>query len=430
MNRSVTTLLAILLVAPVAIYAGGFQLNEHGARAMAQGGAFAARASDPSAIFFNPAGLSWLSKTQVTAGATIIMPSFKFRGPTNYNMNEEVKMESQVFTPINVYATHTFDEGSLKGLGIGFGVYNPYGLGTKWDDNWIGRAITQETLLETFYLSPTISYAYRDLVSVGVGLNYVISNVKLRQAITVFEPPMNLKLTGDGSGMGFNAGILIRPHEMVSLGFTYRSEAKIEYDGDADFGVTIPSQKALFPGGAVKTSVKMPATYFAGIAFMPMENLEIEFDYQGIQWSSYDKLEIDFVNDATTDPTKVIKQADVVSPKNYKDSYILRAGLEYNCPMSGMKIRAGYLYDHTPVPDEHLEPLLPDADRNGFNFGLGYKILPNLTVDVSYLFLQWKQRTTTKTTNDPAMPDDKRVSFDGTYNGNAHLIGMNFSYSF
>ena len=53
---------------------GGFQLNEHGARAMAQAGAFAARANDPSAIFFNPAGLSYLRGAHVMAGVTLIAP--------------------------------------------------------------------------------------------------------------------------------------------------------------------------------------------------------------------------------------------------------------------------------------------------------------------------------------------------------------------
>ncbi len=36
------------------VIAGGFQLNEHGAKAMAMGGAFAGLANDLSAFYFNP----------------------------------------------------------------------------------------------------------------------------------------------------------------------------------------------------------------------------------------------------------------------------------------------------------------------------------------------------------------------------------------
>lgn len=410
------------------LFGSGFQLNEHGARAMAQGGAFAARAGDPSTIFFNPAGVSWLRGTQILGGATLIRPRFKFRGPTEFNTNQESEMIDQFYYQPNFYMTHSWDEGVLKGLGVGIGLNSPYGFETKWDDNWIGKAITQETNLKTYFITPTVSYAFNDLVSVGVGVNYVRGSVTLRQSVTLFDPPMNLNLEGDGDGIGWNAGVLVKPIERISLGFSYRSSVKVDFAGTANFNASTESMRTLFPGGDVKTSVKLPATYFAGIAFQPIENFEVEFDYQGISWSSYDKLDIDFVNDVNTDPEKVIKQADVSSQKNYQDTYILRAGAEYNFPNIGLKARLGYLFDKNPVPDEHLEPFLPDANRNGFNIGLGYKILSNLSVDVSYLYLSFKQRTTDKTDIDTI--NDTGVAFNGTYNGNASLIGIDFLYNF
>lgn len=41
--------------------AGGFQINEHGAKAMGLGGAFTAIANDASAIYWNSAGMTQLS---------------------------------------------------------------------------------------------------------------------------------------------------------------------------------------------------------------------------------------------------------------------------------------------------------------------------------------------------------------------------------
>ena len=52
-------LVAVSLIFTNQVYTGGFQINEHGAKAMGMGGAFTAQASDPSAIFFNPAGLGF-----------------------------------------------------------------------------------------------------------------------------------------------------------------------------------------------------------------------------------------------------------------------------------------------------------------------------------------------------------------------------------
>jgi long-chain fatty acid transport protein len=155
-----------------------------------------------------------------------------------------------------------------------------------------------------------------------------------------------------------------------------------------------------------------------------MKDLELEFDYQGIQWSSYDKLAIDFAKDAASDPTGTIKQADASSPKNYKDAYILRLGGEYTLADYGLKLRAGYFYDHNPVPDEHLEPLLPDADRHGLNIGVGIELTPSITLDLAYLDLVFLNRTTTST----SQPDG--VYLDGAYTGNGQLFGADITFRF
>jgi len=404
------------------LVAGGFQLNEHGARAMAQAGAFVARAYDPSAIYFNPAGLSHLRGFQLMAGTTMIAPSYTFYGPTNYNSNTQWDMNNNIFFPSNLYLSNTWNDGVLGGLAVGVGVTTPYGLGTEWKDDWVGRGITQEIDLKTFYVMPTVSYAINDMISIGAGANIVISSVLLRKAVTNFNPSMNLHLEGDGDmAFSWNAGVLIKPVEDISLGFTYRAQTNIDFKGTANFSPPA-SLAALFPGGDVTTGIKLPTTYYAGVAWMPTDDLELELDYQGINWSSYDKLEINFVTDAINTPG--VAQADVSSPKNYKDTFIIRFGGEYKLPVMGLKLRAGYFYDRNPVPDEHLEPLLPDADRHGVNIGFGLDLLPDLTLDFAYLDLLFKDRKTDKT----SQPDG--VYLDGLYTGNGQLFGVNLTYQF
>jgi long-chain fatty acid transport protein len=51
-------------------FAGGFQINEHSARAMGMAGAFTGLANDASAVYFNPAGITQLSGTNFLAGVT------------------------------------------------------------------------------------------------------------------------------------------------------------------------------------------------------------------------------------------------------------------------------------------------------------------------------------------------------------------------
>ncbi len=385
---------------------GGFQLNEHGARAMAQGGAWAARAYDGSAIFFNPAGLASQRGMHVYLGTTLIAPSATFYGPTPGTTKNE--MVSQVFTPINVYGTYELSEGLVVGLGI----YNPYGLGSEWEAGWSGSLITEKVDLMTFYISPTVAYQVTDEISVGVGVNIVYGSAKLSRQVDVVGVRSQLGIEANGIGYGFNVGAMIKPMSDLSIGLTYRAPVKVKPSGTATFDpssiVVNGSTVRNLPAGDVETELELPATAFVGVAYKLMDNLEIEADYQYIGWSSYKELAFTFKADGSTS----------VSPKNYEDTYILRAGAEYT--MGDLQIRAGYLFDNNPVPDKYVEPLLPDADRNGFNIGIGYKLSEALTLDVSYLYLKFDKREAIGT----------EVAFDGIYTSSANLFGVNFGYSF
>ena len=100
--------------------------------------------------------------------------------------------------------------------------------------------------------------------------------------------------------------------------------------------------------------------------------------------------------------------------------YILRIGGEYS--MAPWHFRAGYLFDHTPVSDQYAEPMLPDANRNGLNLGLGYDVSDHWDVSVAYFFLKFNDRTVTTT-----VPE---ISFDGTYHTYANLFGANIEFKF
>src|SRR5512143_3819169 len=64
--------LLVLLFAAASANAAGFRLPEAGAKAMGMGFAFTAQADDPSAIYFNPAGLTQLDGQNVMVGGTYI----------------------------------------------------------------------------------------------------------------------------------------------------------------------------------------------------------------------------------------------------------------------------------------------------------------------------------------------------------------------
>lgn len=401
----IRTILSYLLAGTAGLYAGGFQLNEQGARSMAQAGAFAARAYDGSAVYFNPAGLALQKQNSLYLGTTFISPEIDFYGPSNLGLNTKTSMKNQIFTPINVYVKY----GLTEDLHVGFGVNNAFGLGTEWDPNWDGRRISIKADLQTFYFTPTVAYAVNDQISIGAGLNIITGGVKLKQevgGVPVGGAPPIVDMELSGNNIGFNFGVLYKFSEMASFGATYRSGTEIEGTGTATF---TPNYAALaLPQGDVTGNLALPATAMIGIAMKPMENLEVEADYQFIGWSSYKELKIAFKADNSTS----------VQPKNYEDTYIFRLGGEY--AMGELKLRAGYLFDNSPVQPKYVDPILPDADRHGWNVGFGYQITETMSVDAAYMFLKVKQSTVTNTES----------AFDGTYNSIANLFALNFGYTF
>ncbi len=73
-------LLAVLLPLSAGRYAGDFMMIGAGVRALGMGGAFAALANDGSAIYWNPAGLSMLRESEVSA-----MHAFLYKGLASYD---------------------------------------------------------------------------------------------------------------------------------------------------------------------------------------------------------------------------------------------------------------------------------------------------------------------------------------------------------
>lgn len=396
-------------------FAGGFQINEHGSRAMAMGGAFTAIVNDPSSLYFNVAGMTRLSGWNVNVGTTIIAPSASFRGPSP--SITETKMEKQIFPPSHAYITY----GVNDRLVVGFGLNNPFGLGTTWDENWFGRFTTIEADLKTFSLSPAVAYQLFDNLSVGVGLQYNIAHVTLDRKLgfSPFEGEGRILLEGsDNSGVGFTGGLMWQATNKLSLGLSYRSEVSYEFSGTATTTGVPTALAGRVPEGDIKATFVSPQQVVLGFGYQAMENLLFSFDYQWVGWSSYDSLKVDFDNSAYT---------DLASPRLYEDTYILRLGAEYVLnPM--WDLRAGILFDNNPVPDELVDPSLPDSDRLGFSAGFGYKINNTMTLDVSYLYLRFAERTITN--SDVSYSPSGDTPFNGTYNSSANLFSVSFNYKF
>jgi long-chain fatty acid transport protein len=425
--RTLFTLALLTLVVSL-VFAGGYQINEHGTKAMGMGGAFAAQASDPSAIFFNPAGLTQLKGINVMVGATLIMPTASFTGPTGITgiSPTTTDMVKQTFYPPNAYVTYSHGDWAF---GIGF--FAPYGLGTEWPASWggtpvaLGQYEAYITDLKAFYINPTVAYQVNEQLSIGVGVSYVFGSVTLKQKINLPTlppgtlPDWNSSLEGTGNAISFNVGIQFKPTKALTIGASYRSLAEIEFSGDIEF-TDIPNFNvppgiplaALFPDQGGKAKIPMPSNLFAGVAYDFSEAFTLEADFQFVGWSAYKELKI------TLDGAGVAGETELTEPGDYENAYLLRLGGEYR--FTDLAIRAGFVYDASPIPDKSLGPRLPDNDRFEGVVGLGYAFSEMFRVDLAYQYISMKDRTVTGPVN----------AFPGTYKSSANLFGVNIGLNF
>jgi long-chain fatty acid transport protein len=404
-------------------FASGFQLNEHGARAMAQGGAFAARANDLSAMYFNAAGLAYQNGLGAYVGGTMILPRTSFTSPGG----KSTDMVNQTFVIPGIYVGYGMD----NGLAFGVGFNAPFGLGTEWPEGWDGRRTSLKTDLQNFAINPTIAYKVSDELLVGVGVSYVFSSVKLSYNFGTYSslaPPTpattdaKVALDATGNAMSFNAGVIYKPMPAMSVGASYRHSTKIDYEGNAVFSNT-QALANFFPGGTGKSTIKTPNQFFVGVSYDVAKSLTLEADYQWIGWSTYDSLGVILPDGPTFPLTGKPLQTSSKNGKDWADTYMIRVGGEYRC--NELSLRLGFIYDASGQPNRTVEPILPDANRVEGTIGIGYALTEKLSIDVAYQIILFSDRTVTG----PAPTGDLNA-FPGTYKSSANLFGLSFGYQF
>jgi len=394
------------------IFAGGFQLNEHGARALAMGGAFTSVANDASAIYWNGAGISFLKGTNIVFGASFIAPSSKFRGVTPDVT--EYRGKNLLFYPVHFFATTQLSDK----FSVGLGFTTPFGLGTEWDENWVGKYLAIETSLQTFIVTPVISYKPIESLAISAGFVYSFADVLITRKNPlqpIFASDAFIHLEGnDMFAYGFNAGIMFKPTKCISIGASYHSEVKYEFEGTATS--TGPDQVAAsLPKGDIKAELSTPQNIAGGIALDISSRVKVSADFQYVGWSSYDTLAVTFVE------TGVVS----ASPRMYEDSYIIRLGGSYKAN-DQVSFMGGVYYDKNPVSNEYLNPSLPESNRIGLSFGIEAQLFENLSIQGSYLFIRGKQLTID---NSEEVYTSGGSKFNGTYNTSANIFGLSFNLS-
>ena len=378
--------------------AAGFRLSEQDAKANGMGNSFVAVADNASAVWYNPAAMTELEKTNLSLGTVMVAPAMKheFTGGS-----DEIK--NTLHIPPYLYATHRLNEK----WALGFGFNAPFGLSTEWNKT-TARTRFVATLSDIKALNYNINGAYKlnDKLSFGLGADYVSLDAKLYQSAGGVN---EIQLSGDGTGWGYNAAAFYKLNKKWSFGANYRSPVKVLISGTAKNTAASTSNHA-------STSITLPDTFQAGAAYKANAKWLVSATADYTDWATYHALKI---NSATFGGT-------AISYKGWQSVWAFRLGTEYKYS-DKWNFRAGTFYDWNPVKEKYFETRVPDSDRVAFSLGAGYVVAKNITVDLSYTYLMFVERTIHNSVqDDTGIP----TALNGKYKTSAHLPALGVNYKF
>ena len=357
------------------------RLQGQSAAAAAMGNAFVAQADDPSALHYNPAGMTQLHGFQTLFGTTLIGGTTQFSSPTGAQTTGDRNGSVAWPPPGHVYLVANLKDLGLSALGnftAGIGMNNPFGSLTRYPNDGPFRTAITFTTLPLLDIKPTIAYKLNDQLSFGLGADiYTFSGLfgegHLEQK-SIWPGGLGIpagslmEINGSDTTAGFNVSLLYTPFRnsdgkpLVNIGMVYRSQATFHLTGNfLANGASV--------AGATATFV-LPQVFSGGIGIWPVRTSErewkLEFDVDYTGWKSNRNLDVHLTNGAL-----------LPFPQNWQSTYTVMIGTEYrwlrlaSMPDWDIALRAGYMNQQAQIPDRTFNPGVPSANTHIPSVGIG-----------------------------------------------------------
>ena len=370
MYKKLTAVLLLSVLLADFSHGAGFALYEYSGRATAMGGAVMANKAEPASLATNPALITELEGTQAQVGVTVVTADAK----TTVGGDSRTLKHDVWYLP-NFYITQKWSDQ----VSVGLGGFSRYGLGGEYADpvqTWLGSNLAYKVRLETFSFTPTIAVKANDEFSIAMGLEAMIIGFSQSSYFNA-DPrnPGNFEISGSGVSWGGNFSLVYKPQwaEKWALGAMYRSKVKQNLNGRIDAGdKTFPAIN--IHSADAEGAISLPDSLSAGISFRPTDAWTLEAGIVGTFWSAYDQILIQY-KDSETSPV-------IRNKKKYNDVYRLNFGTEYMLTPN-WAVRAGYVFDKSPINQNEMDTLVPVDDRHIASVGVGYQT-EKWSVDFAY----------------------------------------------
>ncbi|MDU5780409.1 MAG: long-chain fatty acid transporter FadL [Pantoea sp.] len=405
------------------VYAAGFQLNEFSSaglgRAYSGEGAMGDTAASASR---NPATMALMDRPMFSVGAVFIDPDVDITGnsPTGRSLDASNIAPTQ-WVPNIHYVQPINDQ-----WWIGASATSNYGLATEFNDGYTAGGYGGKTDLMTGNLNLSTAYRLNEHFSFGVGFDAVYARAKIERyageagaALGIPADTQVAHLKGDEWGYGWNAGILYEVDKNNRFGLSYRSEVKVDFDGDyksslptsinrinqaANLGLPYATGGSTIPGAL---TLNLPEMWEISGWHKVAPQWAVHYSMAYTSWSQFQELK------ATGSSGQTLFYKD----ESFKDAYRIALGTTYYYDQN-WTFRTGIAFDDSPVPADKRSISIPDQDRLWLSAGASYAFNDDASVDVGVSYMHGQHVTV----------EEGPYTFNSV--GKAWLYGANFNYKF
>ncbi len=400
------------------VYAAGFQLNEFSSAGLGRAYSGESAMGDTAASASrNPATMALMDRPMFSVGAVFIDPDVDITGnsPTGRSLNASNIAPTQ-WVPNIHYVQPINDQ-----WWIGASATSNYGLATEFNDGYTAGGYGGKTDLMTGNLNLSTAYRLNEHFSFGVGFDAVYARAKIERyagesgaALRIPADTQVAHLKGDEWGYGWNAGILYEVDKNNRFGLSYRSEVKVDFDGDYKSSLPTALNALNLPtyatGGSTipgALTLNLPEMWEISGWHKVAPQWAVHYSMAYTSWSQFQELK------ATGSSGQTLFYKD----ESFKDAYRIALGTTYYYDQN-WTFRTGIAFDDSPVPADKRSISIPDQDRLWLSAGTSYAFNDDASVDVGVSYMHG-QHVTVK---------EGPYTFNSV--GKAWLYGANFNYKF
>ena len=389
----------------------GFDLPDLDAFAVGRGMAVVATADNPSAIYFNPAGISQLEGNNLRGGLYGIYLDPSYQPPASApNAGQTYDNQDKLHAVPQLY--YTYGKADCP-VSLGLGIYTPFGLGLEWPEDSGLRTVSIQSKLTYVAFNPVVAIKLFPSLSIGGGVSANYAYLDLKQGLTPTPNNDFFEFKGDGWAVGYNLGALWQPQEKISFGATFHGSTTINLQGHTttEMNGVQPSTESLANG-----DMPFPLEAVVGVSYRPTPKWNLEFDADYADWSSLGTVDIH-----QNTPSPLVPLSDVPVTLDWQSSWYFEWGATRYFD-NGWHVSAGYIFNENSVPDANYTPGVADLDRHFFSVGVGRKG-KKFDFDIAYQFGYGPTRTVSGATGSSAPAN-------GDYSFISHAVAASVEWHF